>query len=151
MALTKWSPKSEMARMMDEFFETPFFPRFRGTFPMLRKIGDEDLIHPMVDMYDKDDEIVVKAEIPGVEKEDVNISLTNNTLTIKGESKKEKETKEEDYYYCERSHGKFARMLTLPEEVQSDKVTAEFKNGLLEIHLPKSPGAKPKEIKVKVK
>lgn len=107
-------------------------------------------MHPSVDMYDKEDEIVVKAEIPGVDKKDVNISLTDNTLTIKGESKKEKEVKEEDYYYSERSHGTFARMLSLPEKVVAEKVTAEFKDGVLEVHLPKSPEAKPKEIKVKV-
>lgn len=147
MALTKWSPRSEMTKLFNEFMEEPFFTRFK---PGLRKLGESGVLHPSVDMYDKEDEIVVKAEIPGVDKKDVNISLTDNTLTIKGESKKEKEVKEEYYYYSERSHGTFARMLSLPEKVVAEKVTAEFKDGVLEVHLPKSPEAKPKEIKVKV-
>lgn len=146
MALTKWSPKN-----MEEFFETPFLPRLRSTFPIFKRFEDYGVKHPVVDMFDKDDEIVVKAEVPGVSKEDVNISLTDSTLTIKGETKEEKEVKEDDYYYSERSHGKFARMITLPEKVESNKVTAEFNDGVLEIHLPKAPEAKAKEIKVKVK
>lgn len=148
MALTKWSPRSEMTKFFDEFMEEPFFAKFRTG---LKRFDESGVLHPSVDMFAKENEIVVKAEIPGVDKKDVSISLTDNTLTIKGESKKEKEVKEEDYYYSERSHGTFARMLSLPEKVVADKVTAEFKDGVLEVHLPKSPEAKPKEIKVKVK
>lgn len=149
MALMRWTPPREMERLMDEFFEKPFL-RFRRNFPILSKFNGDEMSHPAVDMYDNENEIVVKAEIPGVEKENVNISLTNNTLTIKGETKKEEEVKEEDYYYSERSHGKFVRTLSLPEEIDVDKVKADFKDGILEIHLPKTPEAKPKEIKVKV-
>jgi len=94
---------------------------------------------------------VVKAEIPSVEKENVRISLSDNMLTIKGETKKEEEVKEEDYYYSERSYGSFARTLSLPSKVKSDKIKASFKNGILEIHLPKAEEAKPKEIKIEVK
>jgi len=151
MALMKWTPSKDMERLFEEFFEDPFLTGLRRRLPMWKRFKEFEGIWPAVDMVDKKDEIVVKAEVPGVEKDDMNISLTENTLTIKGETKKEKETKEEDYYYSERSYGSFARTLTLPEKVQTDQVKANFKNGILEIHLPKSPEAKPKEIKVDVK
>jgi HSP20 family protein len=150
MALIKWSSPKEIERWFEEFFEEPF-PRMWRRFPSLKRLRELEGISPAVDMYDKKDEIVVKAEVPGVEKENISISLTDNTLTIKGEIKKEEEVKEEDYYYAERSYGSFSRTLTLPAKVQADKVKASFKNGVLEIHLPKAEEAKPKEIKVEVK
>jgi HSP20 family protein len=118
--------------------------------PGWRRVRELEGISPAVDMYDKKDEIVVKAEVPGVEKENINISLTEDKLTIKGEIKKEEEVKEEDYYYSERSYGSFVRTLTLPAKVQEDKVKASFSNGILEIHLPKAEESKPKEIKIGV-
>lgn len=150
MAIKKWTPK-EMERWFERFFEEPMFPRMWRRLPMMRMFKELEGISPVVDMYDKKDEIVVKAEIPGVEKENINISVSENTLTIKGEMKKEEEVKEEDYYYSEREYGSFARMLSLPAKVQSDKIKASFKNGILEIHLPKAEEAKPKEVKVEVK
>jgi HSP20 family protein len=151
MALMKWSPPKEIERWFEEFFEEPFFPRSWRKFPKWRGLRELEGISPSVDMYDKKDEIVVKAEIPGVEKENINISVMDNTLTIKGEMKKEEEAKEEDYYYSERSYGSFGRMLSLPAKVQADKIKASFKNGILEIHLPKAEESKPKEVKVEVK
>jgi len=151
MALMKWAPSKEMERLFEDFIEDPFFTGIRRRLPMWRRFRELEAISPAVDMIDKKNEIVVKAEVPGVEKDDISISLTDNTLTIKGETKKEKEEKDEDYYYSEISYGSFARTLTLPEKVQSDKVKANFKNGILEIHLPKSPESKAKEIKVEVK
>jgi len=151
MALMKWAPSREMERLFEEFFEDPLVPGFRRRLPMWRRFRELEGVSPAADMIDKKNEIVVKAEVPGVEKEDIKISLTDNTLTIKGETKKEKEEKDEDYYYSEISYGSFARTLTLPERVQGDKVKASFKNGILEIHLPKSPESKAKDIKVEVK
>ena len=151
MAIMKWTPSKDMERLFEEFFEDPFLTGLRRRLPMWKRFKEFESVWPAVDMVDKKDEIVVKAEVPGVEKDDINISISDNILTIKGETKKEKETKEEDYYYSERSYGSFARTLTLPEKVQTDQVKANFKNGILEIHLPKSPEAKPKEIKVDVK
>jgi HSP20 family protein len=151
MALMKWSPPKEVERWFEEFFEEPFLPRAWRRFPSLKKLKELEGISPVVDMYDKKDEIVVKAEIPGVPKENVKISLSDNTLTIKGEIKKEEEVKEEDYYYAERSYGSFARALSLPAKVKADKIKANFKDGILEIHLPKSEEAKPKEIKIDIK
>ncbi|MDA2920796.1 Hsp20/alpha crystallin family protein [Desulfobacterota bacterium AH_259_B03_O07] len=150
MALMKWTPSKEMERLFGEFVDDPFLTGFRRRLPMWKSFREFEGISPAVDMIDKKDEIVVKAEVPGVEKNDINISLTDSTLTIKGETKKEKETKDEDYYYSERTYGSFARTLSLPEKVQADNVKANFKNGILEIHLPKAPEAKHKEIKVDV-
>ena len=151
MALMKWPQPKELERLFQEFFEESFPPRMWKRFPSLKKLRELEGMSPSVDMYDKKDEIVVKAEVPGIEKENINISISDNTLTIKGETKKEEEVKEEDYYYSERSYGSFARTLSLPAKVQADKIKASFKNGILEIRLPKAEEAKPKEIKIDVK
>jgi HSP20 family protein len=92
----------------------------------------------------------VKAEVPGLEPKDIDISLSDGLLTIKGEKKQEREEKEENYHLVERSYGSFARSIRLPNEVQSDKIDASYKNGVLKIVLPKSEEAKKKEIKIKV-
>ena len=151
MALMKWSPPKEIERWFEDFFEEPFLPRMWRKFPRLRRLRELEEISPSVDMFDKKDEIVLKAEIPGVEKENISISLSDNTITIKGESKKEEEVKEEDYYYAERSYGSFSRSLNLPAKVQAEKIKASFKDGILEIHLPKAEESKPKEVKIEVK
>lgn len=151
MAIMKWTPPKEIERWFEELLEQPFSPHLWRRLPRWRKLRELDVISPSVDMYDKKDEIVVKAEVPGVEKENINISLTENKLTIKGEIKKEEEVKEEDYHYSERSYGSFVRTLTLPVKVQADKVKASFNNGILEIHLAKAEESKPKEIKIAVK
>jgi HSP20 family protein len=103
-----------------------------------------------VDLFEDKNEIVIKAELPGMEKENVEVKLTDHMLTIKGEKKKEEEVKEENYYRSERSYGSFIRTLELPADVHADKVKASFKNGVLEVRLPKTEEAKTKEVKVKV-
>jgi HSP20 family protein len=110
-----------------------------------------EMVSPAVDMFEKADEIVVKAEVPGIDKKNIKISVSDNVLSIKGEMKKEEEVKEEDYYYSERSYGSFSRSLTLPAKVVESKISAEFKDGILEVHLPKIAESKPKEIKVDIK
>jgi HSP20 family protein len=105
---------------------------------------------PAVDLYEEKDDIVVKAELPGMEKDNIEVNLSDNRLTIKGEKKHEEEIKKENYYRSERSYGSFVRTLELPSEVQTDKVKAAFKNGVLEIRLPKSEEAKKKETKINV-
>ncbi|MGH7808370.1 MAG: Hsp20/alpha crystallin family protein, partial [Thermodesulfobacteriota bacterium] len=100
MALMKWPQPKELERFFQEFFEESFPPRMWKRFPSLKKLRELEGMSPSVDMYDKKDEIVVKAEVPGIEKENINISISDNTLTIKGETKKEEEVKEEDYYYA---------------------------------------------------
>lgn len=150
MALKKWTPKS-MEKFFGELWEEPVPERFLRRFPSLRWMREFEEVSPAVDMYEKKDEIVVKAEVPGIDKENIKISISDNMLTIKGEMKKEEEIKEEDYYYSERSYGSFSRSLTLPAKVVGDKVKAEFKDGILEIHMPKAAEAKAKEIKVAIK
>ena len=105
---------------------------------------------PIIDVFEEKDDIVVKAELPGMEKDKIEVNLTDHTLTIKGEKKKEDEVKEEDYYRGERSYGSFLRTLDLPKDVRADKVKASFKNGILEIRMPKTEEARTKEVKVKV-
>lgn len=150
MALTieKWRPQSalvaleqEMDRFMDDFFGRG---RTRRPSPELA------VMSPDIEMVNKKDEIVVKADVPGAEKGDIHVSLDNDLLTISGETKKEKETKDEDYYFCERSYGTFSRSVRLPIEVKADKVSASLENGVLEIHLPKADEAKQKHVTIEV-
>jgi HSP20 family protein len=106
---------------------------------------------PACDIYETDKEIVIKAELPEVDKKDVFVSLENNVLTIRGERKFNEETKRENYHRVERRYGEFIRSFTLPAFVDPTKINAEFKDGLLNIALPKREDAKPKLIEVKVK
>ena len=105
---------------------------------------------PALDVYEDKEDLIVKAEMPGLTKEELDITLEGNTLTIKGEKKKEDEIKEDNYYRSERTFGSFSRMVELPIDVKCDKVNASFKNGVLEIRLPKTEEAKKNVVKVKV-
>ncbi|MGQ9570846.1 MAG: Hsp20/alpha crystallin family protein [Thermodesulfovibrionales bacterium] len=148
MSIVKWSPFREletMRRDMEKLFGEFFEPRRRwlSTF-------EPGVIVPNVDIYDRKNEIVVKVELPGVEKENIDLTITENNLTIKGDRKREEDIKEEDFYSREISYGNFTRSITLPADVDNSKAKATFKNGILEIILPKKEEAKPKEIKVEV-
>ncbi|UCG38519.1 MAG: Hsp20/alpha crystallin family protein [bacterium] len=107
-------------------------------------------VTPAVDLIDKKDRILVKVELPGISREDVEISLKDDLLTISGEKKEEKEEKGENRYYMERSYGRFSRTLTLPVRVKGEKVKATFKDGVLEVTLPKAEEEKAREVQVKV-
>ena len=131
--------RSEMDRLWNSFFE-------RGT--LRGEEGGEWL--PSLDVAETKNEIVVKAEVPGLDLKDIDISLSEGLLTIKGEKKQEREEKEENYHLVERSYGTFTRSIRIPNEVQSDKINASYKNGVLKIVLPKSEEAKKKEVKIKV-
>ena len=150
MALKRLSPRRNVERFFHDLFDESMTGGVWSRFPSLRALGEFGEATPAVDMYDNKDEIVVKAEVPGVDKKNINISLSDNILTIKGEMKKEEETKEEDYYYSERSYGSFTRVLNLPAKVNEKKIKASFKDGILEIHMPKTAESKPKDIKVEV-
>jgi HSP20 family protein len=152
-AVAPWRPFAgltrgdrEMDRMMEDFFGRrmrPWWPGWLG--------GEaEEITAPAVDVYEEKDDIVVKAELPGMDKSDIEVNLSDSQLTLKGEKKKEEKIEEENYYRSERSYGAFVRSVQLPTEVQADKVKAAFKNGILEVRLPKTEEAKRKEIKVKV-
>jgi HSP20 family protein len=143
--LTPWRPfefdrvRREMDRLWDSFLEGR---------PMRRaEEGGEWL--PSLDVSETKNDLVIKAELPGMDAKDIDISLNNGFLTIKGEKKHEKEEKDENYHLIERSYGSFTRSVRLPREVQSDKITASFKNGVLRVTLPKSEESKKKEIKIK--
>jgi HSP20 family protein len=103
-----------------------------------------------VDLYEKENEIVAKAELPGLSKEDIQVEVRDHLLTIRGEKRKEEEVHDEDYFYSERCYGTFGRSVELPTDVQTDKAKASFKNGILEIRLPKAEEAKKKQIQVNV-
>ncbi len=131
------------------------FRRFLEGFDPFRTSGEENWSlatwAPACDIYETDNEIVVKAELPEVKKEDVYVSIENNVLTIRGERKFSEETKKENYHRVERSYGEFMRSFTLPSFVDANKVNAEFKDGVLRVTLAKREEAKPKQIDVKVK
>jgi len=106
---------------------------------------------PAVDVMESDDEIVLKAELPGIELKDVEVLIKDNILTLRGERKFEKEEKKENYHRIERSYGAFQRSFTLPATVEQDKVKAKMKDGILEVRLPKAKEAKSKKIEIEVK
>ena len=111
----------------------------------------EGLWAPIVDIEEDNDSIIVKAEIPGMKKEDIKVSVQSNLLTITGERKHESETKNKTFHRVERSYGRFSRMITLPTDVDSDRVKANYKDGILSITLPKPEAVKPKHIEVEIK
>jgi HSP20 family protein len=116
---------------------------------MMRFSQVEEIV-PTVDILENNGDIVVKAELPGVKKEDTDITLTDDTITISGEKKEEKEVKKKDYYRYESSYGSFCRTFSLPSDVQSNKAKTKMRDGVLEIRIPKTEEAKKKEVKVKV-
>jgi HSP20 family protein len=147
------SPMRTWEREIDRMFEEfPFLRLGRlSDFEPLRRMRESRLTVPTLDMYEEKNEVVVKAELPGMAKEDIDIKLSDSTLTLKGEKKKEEEVKEKDYYRCEREYGSFLRTVQLPAEVKADGAKATFKDGILEVRLQKSEEAKKKEVHVQVK
>jgi HSP20 family protein len=145
--LIRWEPAREMMTLrdaMDRLFDDAF------TRP-LRLYDGGQMSMPAVDMYQTDNEVVVKAAIPGVKADDVQINVTGEALTIKGETKEKEEVKEKAYHLREQRWGMFERTLALPTDVVADKAKAEFENGVLTITLPKAEEVKPKTITIKSK
>ncbi|HSE90792.1 MAG TPA: Hsp20/alpha crystallin family protein [Candidatus Binatia bacterium] len=139
--------EGDVDRMFEDFLGRrpwPFWPERWWPAASMR------ITTPAVDLYEEKDDIVVKAELPGMEKDNIEVNLSDNRLTIKGEKKQEEEVQKEGYYRSERSYGSFVRTLELPRKVQTDKVKAAFKNGILEIRVPKTEEAKKREMTVKV-
>jgi HSP20 family protein len=130
---------------MDRLFEESFIRPGGGR---LAPAGKEV---PAVDMYQTDDAVVVKSAIPGIKPEDIDINITGDTLTIRGETRVEEEVNEENYIRRERRYGSFCRSLALPLPVVTEKAEAEFENGVLTLTLPKAEEVKPKAIKIKAK
>lgn len=147
--ITPWNP-SDLLAEFDTFQREidRMFDRFRGG---IVDDGTTSTFLPAVDIIEEKDEYIVKLELPGVNKNDVKITVQNDILTIKGEKKSEHESKDKNYHRMERAYGVFQRSFTLPSSVNSDKIDASYNNGVLTITLPKVEEAKPKEIEVKVK
>jgi len=143
------SPFEEMERWFEDAFRRPFSLLTPSRWPRLRVTEMEEVI-PSVDIFEEGDNVVVKAELPGMKKEDIDVSIADNTISISGAKKKEEKVERKNYYREERSYGSFTRSLRLPVEVHTDKVKANFKEGILEIRIPKTEEAKKKEKKVVV-
>ena len=149
MTMMRWEPFSNMMSLrnaMDRLFEDSFVHPYR----FWPEIGSGELSLEL-DMYQTDKDVVIKTAIPGLKPEEVDISITGDVLTIKGEHKEEQEVKEENYLRKERRYGTFRRSLQMPVAVKSDKAEAMFENGVLTLTLPKAEEVKPKQIKVKAK
>jgi HSP20 family protein len=147
MALVRWDPFRELEDMSERL--NRMFAR-----PALRSSGKETLTVadwvPTVDISETDEEYLIKAELPEVKKEDVKLSVHDDVLSISGERKYEKEEKGKKFHRVERAYGSFTRSFTLPDDADAAKIAAEYKDGVLKVHLPKSEKAKPKSIEVKV-
>lgn len=146
--LTRWDPFRDLASLQDRIDR--LFEDMLG-----RARGDESLDRatwaPAVDIVEKENELVLRADLPGIDPKDVEINVQNGTLTLKGERRFESDVKEDDFRRVERVYGSFVRSFSLPRAIDTDKVQAEYRNGVLEVKLPKRPEARPKQIKVAVK
>ncbi|MHB1080101.1 MAG: Hsp20/alpha crystallin family protein [Prosthecobacter sp.] len=147
-ALTTWNPLRELGSLENRL------DRLFGLTSPARN-GEKEAMTvsqwtPLVDIIEDNNEYLVKAELPELKKEEVKVNVENGELTISGERKSEKEEKGKKFHRIERSYGSFLRSFTLPESVNADKVSAEFKDGVLSVHLPKDEKAKPRSIDVKV-
>ena len=147
--LTRWEPVRETMTLRDAM-DRLFDDAFTRPFSMMRD-GGANWSSPAVDMYQTDNEVVVKAAVPGFKADEVQINVTGDVLTLKGESKHEEERKDKSWQIREHRWGAFERLITLPTGVISDRATADFENGILTITLPKSEKVKPKTITVKTK
>ena len=144
--IIRWEPFNELVSLrdaMDRLFQESIV-RPRG---LIESVADG----LAVDVYENKDDVVVKASVPGVQPEDIDLSVTGDVLTIKGEIKQEENVEKENYVRRERRYGTFSRSLQLPTAVNVDKATAEFENGVLKLTLPKSEEVKPKTIEIKRK
>ena len=146
MNLVRWNPSREMGAFpnrINRFYQD-------SSFPAVQLDSDSDFFNwkPMVDIYDHDDKIVLKAELPGIDKKDIHVDFKDRVLTLSGERYHEDELKEESYHRKERSYGKFSRSFVLPEGLDAAKIEADYKDGVLKIAIPKPEEKKPRKITV---
>jgi HSP20 family protein len=142
------SPFEAMEHMIEDVFDRNFF---MPSWMRRPRLSEMTVVSSSLDMFEDGDDLVIKADIPGMKKEDINIDFTGDLITISGEKKTEERTEQKDYYRLERSFGSFSRKLRLPIEIQIDKTQASFKDGVLEIRMPKSEKEKQKVRKIQVK
>lgn len=143
--LTFWEPFRELVTMRDDVDR--LFDTFFGRQPQTM----DEFWQPAIDIEENNGNLMVRAEIPGMNKDDIKVSVKEDLLKISGERKQENETKEKTFHRIERSYGKFERIIRLPSEVDADKVKASYKDGVLNITLPKPESMKPKRIDVEIK
>jgi HSP20 family protein len=141
MAIIRWDPFREMTQVQSQF--NRLVDQVWG--------GRQESWLPAVDVFDKADAVVVKAELPGMDADDIQIEVDDNVLTIKGERKFEEQVEEERYYRVERRFGSFQRSLALPQGVQADQIQAGYEDGILTVSVPKAEEKKPKRIEVKAR
>lgn len=145
MAIIRWDPFRDFVTLRDRmnrlFDET-----------VTQRGEDKDLMStawsPSCDIFETENELVLNAEVPGIDEDDIEVKIEDNTLTIQGERKLEKETKEENYHRVERSYGSFYRSFSLPHYINQENIKAEHDNGVLKVHMPKKPELKPRSVKI---
>lgn len=142
-------PFSVMRAEMDRVFDS-FIGRGFGRFPVLARVEDSELVMPSIDVRETETELVVEAELPGMDEKDVSVTLNNGILTLKGEKKSEREEKKDDYHLTERSYGSFQRSFQVADTVDADKVKAAFEKGVLKVTLPKRPDAMKAEKRIPI-
>jgi HSP20 family protein len=152
MAIVRWEPFRDLVSIQERMNRL-FDEAFRGNPP--RAAGEDDWAlggswAPAVDIYEQEGNIVLKAELPGVDAKDVDIHVENNVLTLRGERRFDSEVKRDNYHRVERAYGSFARSFTLPNVVDTERIKAEYKDGVLRVTLPKKEEAKPKQISISV-
>ncbi|HEV8131021.1 MAG TPA: Hsp20/alpha crystallin family protein [Acidobacteriota bacterium] len=146
----RFDPYESLDELQEEFF------RFFGSgFPLFRKYPHHPFKtstawYPRVDIYEKSNSLIIKADLPGIKKEDVHVSFEDGDLILKGEAKTQNEAKEDDFYRLERAFGKFYRRIPVPFEVEIGKVVAKFEDGVLEIRIPRPAGTKPQPREIPV-
>jgi len=145
MTLVKWDPWREIEDMFDRYTRAIGRPRSDQ-----QQVGTDSDWSPRVDIEETEKEFLISAEIPGISKDDVHVDITEGVITIKGERKYEKEEKGKKFHRIERSYGSFGRSFTLPDNVDENKIKASFKDGMLNLTIPKTPKTEPKAIEIKV-
>jgi len=146
MTITKWEPLRDLLSLQDRMNRL-FDDSMRGMRP-----GEEGLASaiwsPAVDIYETENEVILKAELPEINQKDIEIQVENNTLILRGERKFEKEAKRENFHRIERAYGNFSRSFTLPNTIDQERIRADYKDGILKVMMPKREEIKPKQIKV---
>ena len=144
-SVIRWEPFRNANSLQEQFSRL-----FDTSFPGRSSESDLTTWAPAVDIQETENELVLKADLPGIEEKDIDVRIENNTLTIRGERKFEKQVNEENYLRVERSYGSFSRSFSLPNTINTEAIHAEYKNGVLTVQMPKRAESKPKQVKVNV-
>lgn len=143
------TPFSDLEHWFEEAWKRPF-SMLRPPFWPDMKVAERYEISPSIDIYEEGNELIIKGDLPGLKKQDIKVDLTENVLTISGEKKKEEKVEREDYYRFERSFGSFCRRFEIPGDLDTDKITAHFDDGVLEVRIPKTKESEKKHKKIPI-